>query len=150
MAAERLTEPCKRIQVSPRSSVPPSFWSLCHHVPERRYSSQRESSLSPTRLRRKHNSCEQRPDCASKLRPPLEIRRRSSNGLLDMGSAISSLWQHESRRSMALKSSFATGMCRSFCWPNTLKKQYAHRISSSGGSERSCTGSVRGLAQAGR
>src|SRR2546427_10012100 len=34
-----------------------------------------------------------------------------------MGSAISSLWQHESRRCMERKSSFVTGMCRSCCWP---------------------------------
>ena len=103
------------------------------NVIERRYSSPRESTLSPgklrrkhqkaqTRLRRKHNSCEQRPDCASKLRPQVEIRRRSSNSSVGMGRAISSLWQHESRRCMARKSSFATGMCRSCCRPRTLKQ----------------------------
>jgi hypothetical protein len=68
--------------------VPPSFWLLCRQFLERRYSSQRESNLSPTRLRTKQNSCEQRPDCASKLRPPLKIRRGSSNSSVDMGSAI--------------------------------------------------------------
>lgn len=44
-----------------------------------------------TPLRRKHRSCAQRPDCVSKLRPVEEIRRRSSNGSVARGRAISLL-----------------------------------------------------------